>query len=134
MRWLLAIGELAVLCWFVAIGMEAIIQRVAGMRSPFTLREFHHMHVGLLLVVWGWWLDTTTGTLVQVLGIIISADDLFQHHRQTLGGYVDFLSPLHVLFARTVWRLPVVRYVVQRLDEWWPAGVVLGLLVIWLAT
>lgn len=132
MRWLLAIGELGLLCWFVSIGFEAVVQRAAGMRSPFRLGEFHHAFGAAGLVLLGWALDSVTGHFVQLLGIVMTADDLWQHLQQTLNGYVEYRSPLHRLFARYLWPLPWVPPLTRFLDRWWLAGVVLGLLALWL--
>lgn len=128
MRWLFAIGELALMCWFVAIGLEAIVQRVVGMRSPFKMGELHHAYIGVALVGLGF----RFGIVVQLVGLVLTVDDVYQHQVQTLNGFVDYRSPLHQLFARYLWPLPIVRWLTHQLDRWWFVGVVLGLLALWI--
>jgi hypothetical protein len=132
MRWLIAIGELALMCWFVAIGIEAMVQRAALMRSPFKMGELHHAYVGVGLVILGFVVHGVTGILVQLLGVVLTVDDVYQHQVQTLNGYTGYRSPLHQLFAATLWTVPGIPALVRFLDRWWSAGVVLGLLVVWL--
>jgi hypothetical protein len=133
MRWLIAIGELALMCWFVAIGIEAIVQRATLMRSPFKMGEFHHAYLGVGLVILGFFIHGVTGILIQMLGVVLTADDVYQHQVQTLNGYTGYRSPLHQLFAATLWTVPGMPALVRFLDHWWRVGVVLGLLVVWLA-
>jgi hypothetical protein len=132
MRWLIAIGELALMVWFLVIGIEAFWQRVAGMRTPFKLGEFHHAYLGVGFVLLGFVISGVTGILVQLLGVVISADDAYQHQVQTFNGLYDYRSPLHELFAATLWKLPGIPALVRFLDHWWNVGVVLGLLAVWL--
>lgn len=127
MRWLIALLELAVLCWFVIVGVEAFWQRLYGLKSPFNLREFHHAFIGAGLVVLGCWLASPTGIFVQLLGVVLTIDDTYQHVQQTLNDAVDYRSPLHELFAAYLWPLPWVPPLVRFFDDWWPVGVVLGL-------
>lgn len=135
MRWLIAIAELGLLCWFVAVGIEAAIQRAftrgLALPSPFRLREFHHAWLGAGLVILGLCINSVTGCLVQLLGVVLSLDDTFQHLRQTFNGELSFRSPLHQLFARTLWRAPGIPWLCAKLDDWWFVGVVLGLLSLW---
>jgi hypothetical protein len=119
------------MCWFVAIGIEAIVQRATLMRSPFRMGEFHHAYLGVGLVIFGFLIAGVTGVLVQMLGVIITADDVYQHQVQTLNGYTHYKSPLHELFAWTLWKVPGMPALVRLLDNWWKAGVVLGLLLVW---
>lgn len=134
MRWLLAIGETALLCWFLSVGLEAMLQRQMGMRSPFRMREWHHAYVGGLLVLLGWYLRSPTGCFLQLLGLVLTFDDDYQHTEQTLNGDIEFMSPLHRLFGATLWRVPGVPALVRFLDRWWLAGAVLALVGLWLFT
>jgi hypothetical protein len=120
------------MCWFVSLGFEAVVQRAAGMRSPFKLNEFHHAFLGVALVVGGLVLHSVTGIFVQLLGLTFTIDDTYQHQVQTLNGFTAYRSPLHQLFARYLWPLAPVRALTRFLDRWWFAGVVFGLLAIWI--
>lgn len=135
MRWLIAIGELALLVWFVAIACDAVFQRAFVDRdSPFRLGEFHHAYLGAGLVVLGFFLHSVTGVLVQLLGVVFTADDTYQHQVQTLNAKFGYRSPLHQLFAAYLWPLPFVPPLVAFLDQWWFVGVVVGLLLLWVLT
>lgn len=138
MRWLIAIAELGLLCGFVAVGIEAAIQRAftrgLALPSPFRLREFHHAWLGAGLVILGLCLNSVTGCLVQLLGVVLTIDDHYQHVRQTLYGEIEYRSPLHVLFGETLWKVPGIPWLVRQLDHWWLAGVVFGLLLLWVLT
>lgn len=135
MRWPIAIGELALLCWFVAIGVDAAFQRAfIDRHSPFRLGEFHHAFIGAGLVVLAFWIPGVTGIFVQLLGVVFTVDDLWQHKVQTIDGNHRFVSPLHRLFAKYVWPLPWIPALVRFLDRWWLAGVVFGLLLVWWRT
>lgn len=135
MRWLNAIAELVLMVWFIAIACDAAFQRAFVDRdSPFRIGEFHHAYLGVGLVVLGFCLGTVTGLFVQLLGIALTVDDLYQHKVQTIDGRFRFQSPLHQLFARYLWPLPAVQWICAFLDRWWFVGVVLGLLAVWLLT
>lgn len=121
MRWVVAGVEFLLLGWFLGVGLEAIMQRANRMRSPFHLAEFHHAHLGAALVALGFALDSVTGVFVQLLGIVVTADDLYQHIEQTCGDNPTYRSPLHELFAATVWKVPGIPAVVRILDRWWGA-------------
>jgi hypothetical protein len=135
MRWLIAIAELAIVVWFVAIGMEAAFQRAfVDRESPFRLGELHHAWIGAGLVVAGFWIPGVTGILAQLLGVVLSLDDLHQHKVQTLDGRHRYLSPLHQLFGKYIWPLPGIPALTRLLDRWWFVGVVFGLLLLWWLT
>jgi hypothetical protein len=134
MSWLLAIAELALGCCFFAIGIEAIAQRNEGRPSPFRLREFHHGYAGALLVLVGLQLHGPIGIALELVGLVLTLDDLYQHARQTLFGDIEYVSPLHILFAFTLWRIPAVQAATRFLDRWWLTLAVFGLLAVWLTT
>jgi hypothetical protein len=127
MRWAIAVFELYFLIWFAIVGWEAFLRRAVGERSPFDLLELHHAYIGALLVGWGWHLHSVTGVFLQLLGLVFTIDDHCQHLVQTEGDNPDYQSPLHQLFARTLWRVPVVPKLVEYLDErWWLLVVLAG--------
>lgn len=135
MRWLIAIGELALLCWFVALGLNAAFQRaLVDPRSPFHVGEFHHAYIGAGLVLLGLLLASVAGIYLQLLGVVLTADDAYQHQVQTLNERYGYRSPLHELFARYLWPLPFMPWLVAQLDHWWFVGVVLGLVAVWVLT
>ena len=76
----------------------------------FTFREWHHGYLGLLLVLLGVWLHASWLT---VLGAVVVLDDTVQHIVETTM-HRPWRSPLHRLYAATLWRLPLV----QRLNRW----------------
>ena len=131
---LFLIAELALLCWFVAVGVEAITQRVMHLPSPFHLGEWHHAYLGAGLVILGAVLGRAIGIGAQLVGLVLTADDLYQHIEQTNNGRLTFQSPLHRFYARTLWPIPAVQWITRQLDRWWVVGVVFGLLAIWLFT
>lgn len=132
MHWLIAIFELVVMVWFTAVGLEAMLQRAIGMRVPFDLFEFHHAYLGVGLVVIGLRMGTVTGIFVQCLGVVVTCDDLYQHHLQAMAGEWEYRSPLHRLFAATLWEWDWIRWLTRTLDRAWVAIGVLGLLALWI--
>jgi len=126
MRWVIAAVELYFLIWFVLIGIEAFMQRVTGLKSPFDLLEFHHAYIGAALVALGFWMHTPLGISLQMLGLIFTIDDLVQHGVQTYSGDRDYQSPLHQLFGKTLWRVPGVPMLMAFLDARWWALVLIG--------
>lgn len=70
----------------------------------FHATEWHHAYLGLALCLAGLWL----GPWLWVPGLVLVADDTAQHF---LG--VD-PSPIHRLYVRWLWPIPVV----QRLNRW----------------
>lgn len=131
MTWLIAIVELLLMVWFVVVGVEAMILRVGGFTSPFVLREFHHAYLGVALVVVGL---CCFGVGVQLVGLVLTIDDVWQHHVQTVRGKILYESPLHRLFELTLWKLRGVSAVVSWLDDYWIALGVLGLFALWIFT
>lgn len=135
MRWLLAILELFLMCWFVAVGFTAAFDRaMVDRHSPFRMNEFHHAFVGVALVVLGFRIPGPTGVFVQLLGLVVTIDDLWQHHVQTIDSRYSYRSPLHVLFQDIFADSPVAIWLTAFLDRWWFAAVVFGLLAVWLFT
>jgi hypothetical protein len=108
---LLLEGLLLVL--FVIVGGLAALHRSLGLSSPFHLREFHHAYLGALLVLVGAVVGGWVGLVLQILGVVLTVDDLVQHMVQTFGDE-DYKSPLHQLYATYLWP----RRWVQRLTRW----------------
>ena len=135
MRWLISIGELVLFCWFVSLAINAAFQRAfLDPESPFRITEFHHAYIGAGLVVLGLLLKSVTGIFIELLGLVLTADDTYQHHVQTVNERFLYKSPLHQLFARYLWPLPFIQWLVAVLDRWWFVAVVFGLLALWWLT
>lgn len=125
MRWAIDAVELWLLVWFVLVGWEAFMQRATrGLPSPFNLLELHHAYLGAALVAIGFALHSVTGTLVQLLGLVLTIDDHVQHAIQTYSEDRTYASPLHQLFTKTLWRIPWMPALVEFLDaRWWAIAV-----------
>lgn len=131
MRWALSSIELWLICWFFIVGWEAFMLRAVGnQRSPFNLIEFHHAYLGAALVALGW----QFGVGVAIAGIVLTVDDLAQHLVHTYGGDHDYRSPLHQLFAWTLWRIPGVPGVTRFLDAWWGVIAAVAALILIIAS
>lgn len=117
--------ELYLLVWFAIVGFEAFMQRAYGYQSPFNLLDFHHAYLGAGIVALGFPLHSVTGTLLQLLGLVITIDDHIQHLVQTYSEDRDYLSPLHELFAKTLWKVRGVPALTHFLDTRWPYLVLL---------
>lgn len=134
MRWALAAVELWLLIWFVLVGLEAWLQRATvGAKSPFNLLEFHHAWVGAALVAFGWQLASVTGVLLALLGVVLTVDDFVQHVVQTHTDDRDYRSPLHELFAATLWEVRGIPTLVRVLDRYWYAAIAAAAVAVVLA-
>jgi hypothetical protein len=108
---LLLEGLLLVL--FAIVGGLAALHRSLGLDSPFHLREWHHAYLGALLVLVGALVGGCVGLAFQLLGVVLTVDDLWEHVVQTFHDE-DYESPLHHFYARVLWPM---RWV-QRLTRW----------------
>lgn len=130
MTWALGSLELGLMAWFLVVGWEAFMQRAYGVRSPFNLFEFHHAYLGAALVAIGWHLRSP---VIMLAGLVLTLDDLAQHLVHTYGDDPDCRSPLHHVFAWTLWRVPGVPAVTRFLDAWWGAIAAIAALVLIIA-
>lgn len=112
LRIILAAVEVALLGVFFMTAVDAAIYRSAGFvrGGSFRIDELHHAYIGPPLVVIGWFVSPW----LMLAGVLLTADDTYQHWRQTWCAESDYRSPVHVLFAATLWKL---RWV-QRLTKW----------------
>lgn len=131
MTWALASVELWLVAWFFIVGWEAFMQRAYGVRSTFNLIEFHHAYLGAALVAVGWRLNSPG---IQLAGVVLTLDDLAQHLVHTYGDDPDYRSPLHRVFAWTLWRVPGIPAVTRFLDAWWGAIAAIAALVLIIAS
>lgn len=105
----LASVEIALVGVFLVAAADAAIYRGAC-RTDVRIGEVHHLYVGMLMVVVG----VFVSPWLMLAGVLVSADDAYQHGRQVWACEPEFRSPLHRLFAATLWKL---RWV-QRLAKW----------------
>lgn len=106
--------EVGLLGVFLLTAAEAGILRSMGFReATFRIDEFHHSYLGPPLVIVGWW----TSPWVMFVGVVLTADDTYQHWRQTWCAEPEYRSPLHRLFGATLWRLRWVRDLSKWLDQ-----------------
>lgn len=77
------------------------------------LDEWHHLYLGLLVA--GVALVSRRPGLL-LIAAVISVDDAWQHLRHVAGA-VDYMSPLHHLFARLLWPLEPVQVLTGWLDR-----------------
>jgi hypothetical protein len=78
------------------------------------LAEWHHLYLGILFA--GLAVVSRSPALL-VVGALVSADDAWQHVRHVTGA-VEYVSPLHELFAHYLWPLEPVRWLTALLDRW----------------
>lgn len=81
--------------------------------DDITVAEWHHGYLGDLLQILSWLLPF--GLTLSVVGLIFRVDDTQQHIRQRYDP--EYRSPLHVLFAKYLWNIPVVRKIVEFLNR-----------------
>jgi len=105
--------ELLLLALFAFVGGLAALHRSLGLKSPFHLGEIHHAYIGALLILVGVLVAGWVGLVLQLLGLVLTIDDLGEHIAQTFGDD-DYQSPLHRLYGRYLWPLKWV----QRLTRW----------------
>lgn len=86
---------------------------LAALRVLRRWRELHHGYLGVLLLVAGLLLEHPWA---MGIGALLLADDAFQHWVQLLRPL--YRSPLHRLYGATLYRVPCIRTLNQRLDAW----------------
>ena len=81
-----------------------------GFSEIVIVREFHHGYLGDALVLIGFFVVP----LLAFIGIVLRADDTYEHVRQAWFGEPLFESPLHKLYGKYLWSLPFI----QKLNAW----------------
>lgn len=76
--------------------------------------EWHHFYLGLIL--WGG-ASLACWVPLQVVGLIVTWDDAFQHGWQALRRTVRYRSPLHRLYEWLFVRVPFVQWLTYLLDD-----------------
>jgi hypothetical protein len=99
---------------FLLTAGEAAILRTMYLHADFRIGEMHHEYLGILLVGAGWFVHGGLGAALMALGVLLMLDDTWQHWKQTWDSEPNYQSPLHWLFAVTLWQLGWVR----RLSAW----------------
>lgn len=97
--------------FFVTVAEARILEGV-GLQRPRRVHadEMHHVYLGALIVVLGY----LVAWPLLLLGLIVMADDVYQHWRQVWCAEPYYRSPLHRLYGWTLWRLSWIR----RLNRW----------------
>jgi hypothetical protein len=103
--------ELGLLVLFQLIAFEADALRSLGIAVDFYVNELHHAYLGCVMVVVGIVLGCEWLALV---GVAVTADDVWQHWKQVVMGQSGYRSLLHKLYGWLLWPLEWV----QRVNEW----------------
>ncbi len=84
---------------------------VTGLTKTVVVREFHHGYLGDALVLFSFIFG---GILLALIGFALRLDDTYEHVQQSIGGKPTFESPLHKLYGKYLYPIPLVR----KLQEW----------------
>ena len=79
----------------------------------------HHFYLGIVILLLGfyglfYW-NPNILLIVIIIGLIIIADDIYQHYRQLYD--INYHSPLHKLYVNTFGKLKIIRIINQFFDK-----------------
>lgn len=83
------------------------------------MKGFHHFYLGLVLSLAAFWGMLRSGSalfpVIFFVSLLIMIDDFIQHWIQKTTK--DYLSPLHLLYAETLYKIKFIRKLNEFIDK-----------------